>query len=87
MSQIHVAGFPGDVGGDKVAGVIGADGACLKLLNVHSEVRKDLVQLIPRNVGCVSFWDHALEASCTKSALHVRPLFVEVSSDYDLALM
>ena len=83
--KVHVVLLLGDGGSDEEAGVIGVDGALWELFNVDGEVREDLVQLVPCDVRCVSIGDHALEASCTKSDLHVRPLLVKVSGDYELA--
>ena len=83
--KVHVVLLLGDGSGDEEAGVVGVDGALRKLFNIDGEVREDLIQLGPSDVCCMSIGDHALEASCTKSDLHVRPLLVKVSGDYELA--
>ena len=85
LLEVHVVLLLGDGGGDEEAGVVGVYGVLRELLDVDGEVGEDLVQLVPCDVRCVSIGDHALEASCTKPGLHVRPLFVEVSGDYELA--
>ena len=75
----------GNGGGDQKAGMIRVDGSLRKLLDINSKVGKDLIQLVACGVCRMSVWDGVLEASCTKPGLHVRPLLVEVSGDFELA--
>ena len=65
--------------------MVGADGACRKLLHVDGEVGEDLVELIACSVRGVTFRDGGLEASDEQHLLDVGPLLVEVPSDEELA--
>ena len=85
LSEVHVVLLLGDRCRDEEAGVVGVDGALRKLLDVNREVSENLIQLVTGEVRRVSFRDGAREASCTESVLHVRPLLVEVSGDYEFA--
>ena len=85
LFEIDVAGLPRDGGRDEVAAVVGANGACRKLLDVYTEVGKDLIELVSTSVRCSALWNGGLEASEEELLLNVVSLLVEVPSDEDLA--
>ena len=85
LSEIDVAGLPRDCGRDEVAAVVGANGACRKLLNVYAKVGKDLVELVSTSVRCSALRNGGLEASEKELPLNAVSLLVEVPSDEELA--